>query len=431
MTDNIGMKRNDIRFRNISEFADFATNFYKMPITIISICFGIGMLNYSITNELAQSKRLIEDLGEVQKIQSDSIDPLNEGRLVHLSGVTKVKNPLKDELFNLSFEAIVMNRKVEVYNADEVYSKRWKEVNGSAGKYSANRYPPSLLLHAKEIKVKGYNLPKSMLLKLNNFKNYSAFPDEQVFPTFMNEKPIIKEDYLFYGKDFNNPKTGNFRVSYQIIEPTIVSIMAKQEGRHLVSFPFQKKRPFKKPFSLLMLGERSPEYMFAHYATVDIPVKIAMFLFATFFIFVGVRHLVNLTRADITIIPLFQEYHFLNIVTISLIASIVISVLLYVIAKFGIEIDYGFLFIITFGLTVSCFKLFMENFAKKQKTASRDNLHGKYYLIIKNEKRGPFTVKQIENLLLRGRISHSTLCQSAVGEETQPVGMLVNMAKAA
>ena len=89
--------------------------------------FPILFLNEGRTVDTA--KRLKEGAGAVVDVAADKVDPANEGKLVHVSGLAETKDVLTDEAFGVSNVALRLLRTVEVYQTVE-HSKTTREKRG-------------------------------------------------------------------------------------------------------------------------------------------------------------------------------------------------------------------------------------------------------------------------------------------------------------
>ena len=75
------------------------------------------------------AKRLKEGAGAVVDVAADKVDPANEGKLVHVSGLAETKDVLSDEAFGVSNVALRLMRTVEVYQTVE-HSETTREKRG-------------------------------------------------------------------------------------------------------------------------------------------------------------------------------------------------------------------------------------------------------------------------------------------------------------
>ena len=118
--------------------------------SIKSVAFGFllagGSLPLLWCNEgraVRTARGLEEGRGAVIAVGSDSVDPANEGRLVHLSGHADTGERLRDGDFGVSATAIQLARTTEMYQWKETEkSERRQKLGGSSETVRTYTYTP-------------------------------------------------------------------------------------------------------------------------------------------------------------------------------------------------------------------------------------------------------------------------------------------------
>lgn len=91
-------------------------------LVLLAAAFVLLWLNEGYAVRTARS--LAQGAGEVASVEADRVNPANEGRLVHVAGLATTTETVADPLFNVSANAIRLERKVEMYQWKETSSTR-------------------------------------------------------------------------------------------------------------------------------------------------------------------------------------------------------------------------------------------------------------------------------------------------------------------
>lgn len=231
-------------------------------------------------------KTLKEGAGQVVSVDSETVDPASEGKLVHLTGEAITDDVLSDMQFGISVNAIKLKRTVQMFQWQEKkssstkkkvggstktvttynYTTIWSEKlikSSSFKKASDHKNPqsmayPSSTQTAKDVKLGGFNLSKSLVGKISAYENYTL-DSPAAIPEGISGK-VKKHDGGFYvGSDPLSPSVGDLKITFQIVTPQTVSLISQQAGSTFE--PFLSKTG--KKLELLKVGTFSAESMFA------------------------------------------------------------------------------------------------------------------------------------------------------------------------
>ncbi len=98
-------------------------------IVLFLVSFPLLWWNEGRAVQTAQS--LEEGAGQVATVDPVKVDPANEGKLVHLSGLAQTDDVLKDSDFGISEKGIKLDRTVEMYQwVQKKKTKNKKKVGG-------------------------------------------------------------------------------------------------------------------------------------------------------------------------------------------------------------------------------------------------------------------------------------------------------------
>lgn len=237
-------------------------------------------------------KTLEEGEGAVVSVSVDRVDPAHEGDLVHVTGRAETDETLTDETFGVSAEALRLERQVEMYQWQEEerketekkvgggtrttttysYDKAWSErlIDSDAFQRPGGHENPDVMpwesrqVAADRVTLGDYELPRSLVQKIDRWESLRLDPPEatlpEALPTRASGEPRFHDGGLYFGEGSpSSPEIGDVRVSFRVVKPTEVSIVAQQAGN---SFrPFQAEAG--GTLELLELGRVTAQDMFA------------------------------------------------------------------------------------------------------------------------------------------------------------------------
>ena len=231
------------------------------------ILFGFVLLGIGVwvlfANEgraVRRARALTEGAGIVLPVSSDRVDPAYDGRLVHLSGQAQTSDVLRDDTFGIAVGAIHLQRSVEMY--------QWRELSDSSTRtklgggtettttYSyAKEWAPSVLDSKGFKQPEGHQNPDQMIFKdtRTSARNVSIGPfrlspglinsmtrfEPQPVATLARLPPDLRwraqlfDGGVYVGRSPSSPEIGDLRVSFKIVRPALVSVVAQQIGSGL------------------------------------------------------------------------------------------------------------------------------------------------------------------------------------------------------
>lgn len=254
-------------------------------------------------------KSLLQGEQEVVEIQHDSIQPEFDGKLVHVSGMVDTKAVLNDEVFGISVNALRLRRDVEMYQWEETsrsetrrklgggeetvtvysYGKVWSGTPISSSRFQepAGHQNPGAFPYeglerlARPVSLGAFTLSDSLVRRISNYEPLPIAAQDFVTPAA--EQPAQMDGAhpesdvaagqtatgssrsaftpfaggYYIGDNPNSPQVGDMRVSFRIVSPQIVSIVAKQTGDSFA--PYETRT---RPVELLQTGSHSAAEMF-------------------------------------------------------------------------------------------------------------------------------------------------------------------------
>jgi len=268
--------------------------FTRIKNAIVGVLIGIIMFIASFPvlfwNEgraVRTAQSLAEGSKSVISVSSDKVDSGNEQKLVHLTGLATTKETLKDSIFNVSEKnAIKLIRHVEMYQWKEhkksesrkqvggnkktittySYDRVWSDdiINSRNFNQSQGHQNPSQMPYSREEKqandvtLGAFTLSKSLINEITSRTPVQISAD--TLPAGLKNKLEVSSNYYYLGDNPTSPQIGDTRISFDVVKPVTVSIIARQTGKTFE--PYQTKAG--DAIERLEMGEVSADGMFKH-----------------------------------------------------------------------------------------------------------------------------------------------------------------------
>lgn len=268
--------------------------FTRIKNAIVGVLIGIIMFIASFPvlfwNEgraVRTAQSLAEGSKSVISVGSDKVDSGNEQKLVHLTGLATTKETLTDSIFNVSEkDAIKLIRHVEMYQWKEhkksesrkqiggskktvttySYDRAWSDdvINSRNFNQSQGQQNPSQMPYSGEEKqannvtLGAFTLSKSLVNAITGRTPVQISAD--TLPADLKNKLELSSNYYYLGDNPSNPQIGDTRISFEVVKPVTVSIIARQTGKTFE--PYQTKAG--DAIERLEMGEVSADGMFKH-----------------------------------------------------------------------------------------------------------------------------------------------------------------------
>lgn len=215
---------------------------------------------------MIQHKAIEEGLKSVVSVHTETVDPSNEGRLVHFTGKAVTDDDIEDYLFGVAPDGLLkLNRKVEMYQWTEsqkqtttknaggstdttttfTYSKEWntETVDSSSFEDPRGHYNPrsmmfsSTTFEASPIYVGAFTLSTSVTNKIRWFQPLRSNLSTDTIPknTAASQAKAYGNEFYF-GRSTIYPEVGDIKISYEEIPEQIISVVAQQTGSTFSTF---------------------------------------------------------------------------------------------------------------------------------------------------------------------------------------------------
>ena len=233
---------------------------------------GFPVLFLNEGNYVKMAKALDEGEGACVEVESNAeVDPEMNGKLVHMSCKAETDDILSDDTFGVSTKAIRLTRKVEMYQWREhskttekkklggkvekttvyTYSKDWSEelIPSTEFKESGHENPGSMEFssetkYAENVRFGAFRLNDKQVKRMGDAMTY-AFPASFTCKvdrvqvqgaTIYVPEVTTRENRLNVRKVAAMPRIGDMRVTFKVVYPHDVSLVAKQKGDTFVGY---------------------------------------------------------------------------------------------------------------------------------------------------------------------------------------------------
>jgi Transmembrane protein 43 len=252
MSDSFSETTND------SWFSRIGNALKGILVGVVLIPLSIGGLVWNEGRAVKTARSLKEGARIVQSVDSAKPDPVNEGKLVHVTGLIATTDPLEDDELGVPANGIRLVRTVEMFQWTETsksttrkklgggkettttytYKREWKEgaTDSSSFRNESGHENPTLIKNSTTFVVGRGTLGGFTLTgdQLNKFGVEEPLPltSEQAnrFPgTFGTEKKVtIDGGKAVLSNSAASPEVGDIRVSYGVAKPGPASLVAAQ-----------------------------------------------------------------------------------------------------------------------------------------------------------------------------------------------------------
>ena len=256
---------------------------FKGMIPGILLFLGAFPLLFWNEGRAVKTARALDDgQGVVVEVESNkTIDPDNDGRLVYMTGKADTTDVLQDSTFGVTGTWIRLERKVEIYQWVEhsettekknmggsvtktttySYSLEWCDdaVSSAGFKKSGHENPPggmefkSETWQAENVAFGAFRLSERQIERIGDDRAY-VLPESftsRVARVQVAGNVIYVPERSTRANEKNNrdvaaeTRPGDMRVTYRIVRPHNVSIVAKQRGDSFVAFTSKKGGGYK------------------------------------------------------------------------------------------------------------------------------------------------------------------------------------------
>ncbi len=216
---------------------------------------------------------------------AETVNPANEGKLIHLSGQATTTDTITDPQFGIAVPALRLTREVEVrqwkenktekkqgnekiitYDYEQIWSTKSPPSSSSFNKRAGHENPAGkpyddAKYHAATVTLGAFTLIPGQIEKI---------PADEAFPItaemlaklpgdLKGQVKVTDDGILYVGANPDAPSVGDCRIRYKIAKPQVISVVARQQGSQLAPYPIEGGQSI----NLVERGSRSAAEMFA------------------------------------------------------------------------------------------------------------------------------------------------------------------------
>ena len=239
-------------------------------------------------------KTLAEGRGAViADVSVDSVNQSNDGKLVHMIGRATAEGTLTDQKFAVSVDnALKLQRTVEMYQwHEDVETTSRKKVGG--GKTTEKTYsyykdwsaqavdstsfhsrskseigngnPPmpyrSDIQTARPVDLGAFQLNDSLVAMINQYENLNVEDRLESLPDEIRTAAKAHNGGFYIGENPGDPRIGDLRITFSVVNPTNVSIISEQTG---ATFRPYTAKSVSGSIERLEIGNHGVDEMFKH-----------------------------------------------------------------------------------------------------------------------------------------------------------------------
>ena len=370
-----------------SWFSRLGASFKNIFIGFLLVIGAIILLFWNEGRTVKTEQNLKEGFSVVVSVSPDKKDLKNEGKLIHFSGMTKSPDLLTDSEFEISANALKMQRVVEVYQWKEesksktvqklgggtettttsTYSKEWSDklIDSSNFREAETHQNPSAKLFldqewiSNEVTVGEYAISEDLLSALSGYQSFTI-PQEMFDAkntTSSAQLQLAGNTIYYQTNNITTPEIGSTRISYEIIPPQDISVIYKQSGENLV--PYQTKNGSK--ISMIQLGKSTAEEMFKNAQESNKMMTWILRFVGAFLLFIGFQMILGVLPVVGSVIPFIGNIIGAGVGLVSFLLTIIIGTVVIAIAW----ITYRpFIAVILFAVAVAGFVMLRNNSKK-------------------------------------------------------------------
>jgi hypothetical protein len=323
-------------------------------VGVILLGVGFYLLFWNEGRAVTTYKALQEGAGIVASIPADKVDPANEGKLVHLTGLATSGETLTDPDFGVSARAIKLQRQAQMYQWKEnKTSETEKHVGGSTTTkttYSYEKVWSPHLIKSGDFKKPGHSNPAQLSYEPRQFSagkvTVGAFQlssglidqisgsenlppgNHQTLPENLWGKARWEGNTLYIGRDSRTPEIGDTKVEFKVVTPQTVSIIAKMDQNHLEPYQTSAGRSLE----MLQAGVKSPEAMFQQAHTENKVLTWILRFLGGLLLFLGISLILKLLSVVLDVIPFLGNVAEAGIGLVALLVALALTLITVAIA---------------------------------------------------------------------------------------------------
>lgn len=334
---------------NTSWFARLGQAIVGVLIGVIFVVVSIGVLFWNEGRAIRTAQGLAEGAGIVRSVPADRVDPANDGRLVHVSGMLSTAGPASDADFALQVNGVRLVRHVEVYQWKEEthsetrtrfgggeertttykYVRTWsdKPIDSDRFKEPRGHTNPVMTYQSRESLAPGTRLgafavPEPLLRSFGEPRRLAATDVQADALQIRVNKPVaVNDGVLYVGRDPSQPAIGDMRISFSEVPLEAASVVAAQAGSGFAPFPTHTGTTVE----LIAAGAVPAEVMFQHAEEENVTMTWILRLIGVIFMLIGFNFVLRPLAVAGSVIPLLGDVIGAGTFLVALVCTVAIA----------------------------------------------------------------------------------------------------------
>ena len=334
---------------NTSWFARLGQAIVGVLIGVIFVVVSIGVLFWNEGRAIRTAQGLAEGAGIVRSVPADRVDPANDGRLVHVSGMLSTAGPASDADFALQVNGVRLVRHVEVYQWKEEthsetrtrfgggeertttykYVRTWsdKPIDSDRFKEPRGHTNPVMTYQSRESLAPGTRLgafavPEPLLRGFGEPRRLAATDVQADALQIRVNKPVaVNDGVLYVGRDPSQPAIGDMRISFSEVPLEAASVVAAQAGSGFAPFPTHTGTTVE----LIAAGAVPAKVMFQHAEEENVTMTWILRLIGVIFMLIGFNFVLRPLAVAGSVIPLLGDVIGAGTFLVALVCTVAIA----------------------------------------------------------------------------------------------------------
>jgi hypothetical protein len=236
---------------------------------VIGLVLIVGMVVLLFWNEgraVQTARSLAEGAGAVVSVDADSVEPANEGKLVHVTGPVTTSSTPSDDDFGIAAQGVRLVRKVEMYQWKQdsksetkkelgggettvttyTYSKEWDDSYNPSNEFKqpGGHENPSMEISGRnfqipEGKLGDFTLDDGVINQIGGDKPYPLKADQldAIQAAYAGGKKLsVVDGGIYLGWNPSSPVVGDYRIRYELAPLGTISVIGQQRGQLFQSY---------------------------------------------------------------------------------------------------------------------------------------------------------------------------------------------------
>lgn len=276
--------------------------FSRLKESVVGVLVGLllfagsfVLLTWNEGRSVRTARALTELKGAVVSVETERVDAQHEGQPVHLVGTATAEQTLADDAFAVSVQAIKLRRSVEMYQWLEekkqetrekvgggtetrttyTYRKQWSSnvIDSSQFAQETGHANPrsrrfdGVEKTADRVMLGAFTLSSGLVGQLDQYEPL-PIAEQLKLPEMDRERAVVAGETVYLPNDAagtkpnpDNPAVGDLRISWQVIRPAIVSVIAGQSQSTLGPWQSSRAQGFGTRIERLQMGTHTAPAM--------------------------------------------------------------------------------------------------------------------------------------------------------------------------